>query len=365
MPTLFDSYKMGSFFLKNRVVLPPMTRSRARNGEHVPNAALMAPYYAQRAGAGLLISEGMQVTPMGQGYAWTPGIYNSRQVEEWKKITQAVHQADGVFFAQLWHVGRVSHPDNLGGKQPLGASAIAPKGVQVFVEKEGKAEFKDVGTPKEMSKDDIQEAIAAFGKAARNAIDAGFDGVELHGANGYLINQFLESGSNSRTDSYGGSLENRLRFLVEVVEALVSAVGAERVGVRLAPLTTLNGCEDAHPEETYTAAVRRLDAFSLAYVHIAEVDWDNAPEMPLSFKQALREAFSGTLIYAGKYDKERAMAALDEGWADLIGFGRPFIANPDLVERLKGDIPLALHDRDTLFGGDAKGLTDYPVHQGK
>ncbi|MGL5250516.1 MAG: alkene reductase, partial [Enterovibrio sp.] len=214
-----------------------------------------------------------------------------------------------------------------------------------------------------MTKADIEQVIADYRQAALNAIEAGFDGIELHAANGYLVNQFIDSESNNRSDAYGGSLENRLRFLDEVVTALVDAIGAARVGVRLAPLTTLNGTVDANPIETYTAAAALLNKHRLVYLHIAEVDWDDAPDTPLSFKKALREAFQGVLIYAGRYDAQKAQHAISTGLADMIGFGRPFIANPDLPERLRHGYPLAAHDPTTLFGGGEKGLTDYPTYQ--
>ncbi|WP_028452386.1 alkene reductase [Chitinilyticum aquatile] len=358
-PDLFSSFKLGPATLANRIVMPPMTRSRASQPGDIANA-LMAEYYAQRASAGLIISEGTQISPLGKGYAWTPGIYSPAQIAGWRLSTDAVHAAGGVIFAQLWHVGRVSHPDNLGGMQPVSASAIRANGVRVFVERDGEAGFVETAEPRALDKAEIRAIIAEYAQAARNAMAAGFDGIELHGANGYLINQFLDSESNARDDEYGGCLENRLRFLHEVTSAVADAIGAERVGVRLAPLTTLNGTVDANPEETYTAAAAMLGELGIAYLHIAEADWDDAPPMPASFRQALRRAFPNAIIYAGKYTAERAAQALEEGWADLIGFGRPFVANPDLPARLRAGLPLAEHNPATLFGGGASGLTDYP-----
>lgn len=360
---LFCPLRLGHFQLANRIVMPPMTRSRASQPGDVANA-LMAEYYAQRASAGLIISEGTQVSPLGKGYAWTPGIYSAEQVAGWRLVTDAVHAKGGLIFAQLWHVGRVTHSDNIGGAQPISASAIKAEGVRVFIDN-GSTEpgFVEVSAPRAMSQQDIDTVVAEFRQAARNAMEAGFDGIELHGANGYLINQFLDSGSNARTDSYGGSLENRLRFLRQVTSAVIAEIGAERVGVRLAPLTTLNGTVDADPEETYTAAAALLGELNIAYLHIAEADWDDAPVMRDAFKAALRAAFPNTLIYAGKYDAERARAAIAAGWADLIGFGRPFVANPDLPERIQQQRPWAAHDPATLFGGGAHGLTDYPPSQ--
>lgn len=266
-------------------------------------------------------------------------------------------------FAQLWHVGRVTHPDNIGGEQPISASAIKAENVKVFIDNGTDAPgFVDVVKPREMTHDDIQHVVAQFGQAAKNALLAGFDGIELHAANGYLINQFIDSQSNHRTDEYGGSLINRLRFLDEVVTALCDAIGADRVGVRLAPLTTLNGTVDDHPEETYVAAAKLLNQHDIAYLHIAEADWEDAPLMPQDFKRALRDVFSGAIIYAGKYTAERAEQAVQSGLADLIGFGRPFVANPDLPARIQLGQPWAKHDPDTLFGGAGKGLIDYPTY---
>ncbi|CAG23511.1 Putative N-ethylmaleimide reductase [Photobacterium profundum SS9] len=324
----------------------------------------MATYYAQRATAGLIISEGTQISPMAKGYAWTPGIYTPEQITGWKKVTDAVHAKGGAIFAQLWHVGRVTHPDNICGQQPISSSAIKAENVKVFIDN-GTDEpgFVDVVEPREMTADDIQQVIEQYRQAALNAIEAGFDGIELHAANGYLINQFIDSEANNRTDEYGGSLENRLRFLDEVVAAMVKAIGAERVGVRLAPLTTLNGTVDADPINTYTEAATLLNKHKIVYLHIAEVDWDDAPDTPNAFKQALRNAYQGVLIYAGRYNAEKAQQAIKAGLADMIGFGRPFVANPDLPNRIQNGYPLAEHVPETLFGGNEKGLIDYPVYQ--
>ncbi|MCA3186488.1 MULTISPECIES: alkene reductase [unclassified Cupriavidus] len=359
---LFQPYALGSLALPNRIVMPPMTRSRASQPGDVAND-LMAEYYAQRAGAGLIVSEGTWISPLGKGYAWTPGIYTPEQVAGWRKVTRAVHAAGGRIFAQLWHVGRLSHVSLLDGQPPVSSSAIQAQGVNVFVaEADGAPGFVQASQPRALTVDEIRAIVDEYRQAARNAMAAGFDGVELHAANGYLVNQFIDSGANTRTDEYGGSLDNRLRFLGEVAQALIDGTGSkDRVGIRLAPLTTLNGCVDADPETTYTAAARLLGALGVSYIHIAEADWDDAPHMPMAFKQRLRDVFPGTLIYAGKYTAERANDALREGWADLIAFGRPFVANPDLPERLRTGAALTPHDRNTLFGGGAQGLTDYPA----
>lgn len=362
---LFDSYKLGQLTLPNRIVMPPMTRSRAGKGD-VPTAE-MAKYYAQRASAGLIITEGTQISPQGQGYAWTPGIYSPAQVAGWRRVTEAVHAAGGRIFAQLWHVGRISHTSlQPNGGAPVSSSPLSVDGVKVFIDPEGNGPESGVGgmvqhsAPRALTEDEIASVIDEFAQAARNAIDAGFDGVELHGANGYLINQFIDSQANTRTDSYGGTLTKRLRFLKEVTEAVARVVGPQRVGVRLAPLTTLQGAVDDTPEATYLAAAKVLDDIGIAYIHIAEVDWGNEPEMPIPFKEALRLIFRGTMMYAGKYTQERAQAALDAGWADLVGFGRPYVANPDLVERMQQGIALASPDASKYFGGTSAGLTDYP-----
>ncbi|MFT4101847.1 MAG: alkene reductase [Burkholderiaceae bacterium] len=364
---LFTPHRLGELELPNRIVMPPMTRSRAASG-NVPTP-LMAEYYAQRAGAGLIISEGTQISRQGQGYAWTPGIHSAEQVAGWRGVTEAVRAAGGRIFAQLWHVGRVSHVSlQPGGQAPVSSSPLVAEGVKVFIDPEGRGPHAGVGrmvqhsAPRALSEAGIADVVRDFAVAARNAMAAGFDGVELHGANGYLINQFIDSRANARTDGYGGSLSRRLRFLREVVEAVIAVAGAARVGVRLAPLTTLQGAVDDTPQATYLGAARLLDDLGVAHVHIAEADWEDAPEMPVAFKEALRLVYRGTLIYAGRYTRERAEAALRDGWADLIGFGRPFVANPDLPERLRHGWSLAVPDASRFFGGGAAGYTDYPLH---
>ncbi|MBB1272961.1 alkene reductase [Psychromonas sp. SR45-3] len=359
---LFQPLQLGKFSLKNRIVMPPMTRSRAAQPGNEAND-IMAKYYAQRTGAGLIISEGTQISALGQGYAWTPGIYSAEQIAGWKKVTDAVHAKGGVMFAQLWHVGRVSHPDNTGGVQPISSSTLKAENVKVFVDDGvGAPGFVDVVEPRQMTKTDINNVIEEYRQAALNALEAGFDGIELHAANGYLINQFIDSNANNRTDEYGGSIENRLRFLGEVVAAMVDAIGADRVGVRLAPFTSLNGTVDETPVETYSAAAALLNTHNVVYIHIAEVDWDDAPETPLIFKENVRAAYQGTLIYAGRYDAEKGEQAIKSGLADMIGFGRSFVSNPDLPNRIKNGYPLAAHDPESLFGGAEKGLTDYPEY---
>jgi len=365
---LFQPYQLGKLSLKNRIVMPPMTRSRAGDGEIATD--LMAEYYGQRASAGLIISEGTQISRQGQGYAWTPGIYTQDQIAGWKKVTHAVHAKGGLIFAQLWHVGRVSHVSLQEDNQaPVAPSAILAEGVKVFLDlkgkgpKDGAGEMVQHSMPRELTVPEIRQIIQDFAQAAKNAIEAGFDGIELHGANGYLIEQFIDSQTNHRTDEYGGSVENRLRFLKEVVTAVADAIGKDKVGVRQAPLTTLMGAQDDTPEITYIEAAKILNEIGIAYIHIAEADWDNAPVMPIAFKEAYRKAFKGTLIYTGKYSKERAEEAISRGWADLISFGRPFIANPDLPYRLQNNLSLNEPDRTYFFGGGTKGYTDYQTHE--
>ena len=363
---LFDQIKLGKLTLNNRIVMPPMTRSRSSKGD-VAND-IMATYYAQRASAGLIVSEGTQISQQGQGYAWTPGIYNQQQINGWKRVTRAVHEAGGVIFAQLWHVGRISHRSlQPGGTDPVSSSELIAEDVKVYIDPKGKGPKSRVGEmiqhskPRALTVDEIKDIVQDYARAARNAIKAGFDGVELHAANGYLINQFIDSQANARTDEYGGSLENRLRFLKEVTEVVTIAIGKDKVGVRLAPLTTLQGTVDDNPQETYIAAVELLNDFGIAYIHIAEADWDDSPEMPISFKRELRKAFHGIMIYSGKYDRARAEKALKEGWSDMIGFGRAFIANPDLPYRMANNLALNEPRSEFYFGGAEEGYTDYPV----
>ncbi|MGO4576502.1 alkene reductase [Cupriavidus sp. 2TAF22] len=364
---LFTPYTFGDITTRNRIVMPPMTRSRAAAGDVATD--LMAEYYAQRASAGLIISEGTQISRQGQGYAWTPGIYTDAQVRGWRKVTDAVHAAGGKIFAQLWHVGRVSHNSLQPGEAaPVSSSALVAEGVKVFVDASGQGPQGGVGemiqhsAPRALSIDEIPGIVADYANAARNALAAGFDGVELHGANGYLINQFIDSQANARTDAYGGSLANRLRFLREVAQAVTDVVGKDRIGVRLAPLTTLQGAVDDTPQATYLAAAHALGQIGVGYIHIAEADWEDAPVMPAAFKEALRAIYPGTLIYSGNYTGPRAQEALARGWADLVGFGRAFIANPDLPYRLQHDLPLNAGDRAKYFGGGEAGYTDYPRH---
>lgn len=369
---LFTPIDMGRITLKNRIVLPPLTRQRSAQPGDIATD-LMATYYRQRAGAGFMVSEGTQIEPRGQGYAWTPGIYSQAQIDGWRKVTEAVHAEGGVIFAQLWHVGRVSHnalqPD---GQAPVAPSAIQAQKVKAFIPTgPGVGELVQPSLPRALELAEIRDLVGQYAQAARNAIDAGFDGVEIHAANGYLVNQFISAHSNQRDDAYGGSLENRLRFLREIVDAVAAAVGADRLGVRFTPLFTGTdqdrvyiGLVEEDPHTTYIEAIKVLEAAGVAYVSIAEADWDNAPDLPESFRRDVRANFSGKILYAGRYTAERGERLIEAGLADLIAFGRPFIANPDLPERIANGWPLNPLDPATVYGGAEKGLTDYPSYSG-
>ncbi len=368
---LFQSAQLGPYTLKNRIVLPPLTRSRSSQPGNVPND-LMAAYYRQRIGAGFMVSEGTQIEPRGQGYAWTPGIHSPEQVRGWRKVTDAVHEEGGIIFAQLWHVGRVSHTSlQPGGAAPVAPSAIPADNVKVFIETgPGQGALALPSPPRALTTAEVKELVQLYAQAARNALDAGFDGVEIHCANGYLVNQFISTHTNRRDDEYGGSLENRLRFLREVTQAVAGVVGKDRLGVRFAPLfTTTNedrvylGLVEDDPHTTYIEAIKVLEGIGIAYVSLAEADWDNAPEFPEAFCAAVRKTFSGKVLYAGKYTAERGVRVIEAGWGDLIAFGRPFIANPDLPKRIANNWPLTPVDPATMYGGTARGYTDYRTYQ--
>ncbi|CAK2432433.1 N-ethylmaleimide reductase [Vibrio crassostreae] len=360
MTNLFKATKLKDLDLQNHIVMAPMTRARTSQPGNIPND-MMAEYYQQRGTAGLIISEATQISDDSQGYSFTPGSYTDSHVDGWKKVTQATKAKGAAMFCQLWHVGRVSHPIFQNGEKPMAPSALAPVETKVWIsDLDGNAGMVDCVEPREMTQEDIDKVIKDFAHAAKRAVEAGFDGVEIHGGNGYLIDQFLRTNSNVRTDSYGGSRENRMRFLLEVVDAVVAAVGADKVGVRLAPFITFKdmGCPDIIP--TIIEASRELQARDIAYMHLSEADWDDAPTIPESFRTELREVFTNTIIVAGRYTKERAEEILSSGFADLVAFGRPFVSNPDLVYRLENDKELAELDGATLFGGNDKGYIDYP-----
>ena len=368
--SLFEPTTLGRYVLKNRIVLPPLTRQRAEQPGDVPTA-LMAAYYGQRASAGFMVSEGTQIEPRGQGYAWTPGIYSDAQIAGWRKVTDAVHAEGGIIFAQLWHVGRVSHTAlQPNGDAPVAPSAIAAQKVKAFIElAPGSGTLTEPSSPRALTVIEIRELVALYAQAARNALAARFDGVEIHAANGYLINQFISEHANQRLDEYGGTLHNRLRFLREIVDAVAGVVGPGRLGVRFTPLfegtdqdRVYIGLVEGDPHATYIEAVKVLEKAGVAYVSIAEADWDNAPDLPANFREDVRRSFSGRILYAGRYTAERAERLLGSGLADLVAFGRPFIANPDLPARIANGWPLNPLRAATLYGGGEEGFTDYPVH---
>ncbi|WGK69780.1 alkene reductase [Candidatus Haliotispira prima] len=364
---LLGPFRLGHIQLQNRMVMAPMTRSRADLPGNVPND-LMAKYYSQRAGAGLIITEATQVSLQGQGYARTPGIYSREQVAGWKKVTDAVHAEGGRIFLQLWHVGRVSSA-KVNGLQPVAPSAVMAGETQVYVfddasdkAQPGDATFVDLDEPREMDVSDIRRSIADFRQAARNAVDAGFDGVEIHGANGYLIDQFLRGNSNRRSDEYGGSPEKRTRFLREVCEAVIAEVGKERVGVRLSPHITFKDMGDPEIFRTFWLVVSQLNELGVRYLHMSEADWDDAPDIPPEFRQKLRGNFGGNIIVAGNKTPEIAAQLLGDNLADLVAFGRNFLTSPDLPKRFAiGAAPSPISNTHHLFGGGgAEGYTDYP-----
>ena len=363
---LFSPIRVGALDLPSRIVMAPLTRSRAAPG-NVP-ADLAVEYYRQRASAALIITEGAQISQQGQGYAWTPGIHTPEQVEGWSRVADAVHEQGGRIVIQLWHVGRVSHPVF----QPGGARPVAPTSMpvpaQAFVPGEdGRGTFIDIPEPQELTIAGIQLIVADYVQAARNAIAAGLDGVEIHGANGYLLDQFLNSASNWRTDRYGGTPENRARLLLEVVDAVSAAIGSDRVGLRLAPMGKSFGMNEADPEPLFHYLAGQLEQRNLAYLHLVEpavVGREISTQIdPLAeaVMRDIRATFSGPIILAGGYTRWNAEQALADGRGDLIAFGRPFIANPDLPERLRIDAPLNRPDPATFFGGGAHGYTDYPT----
>ena len=354
---LFLPMQLGSLTLANRIVMAPLTRSRAGKGD--VQGAMHAEYYAQRASAGLIISEATQISPQGKGYAFTPGIYTEQQTAGWKLTTEAVHKKGGVIFAQLWHVGRISHPDLQPDNQlPVAPSAIKPAG-KAFTE----TGFKDFVTPRALDINELPGIVEHYVHAAQCAKQAGFDGIEIHAANGYLLEQFLSDKTNKRTDNYGGSIENRARLLLEVVEALTAVWPSDRVGIRLSPVSHANDIDDSTPMETFSYVVKQLNHFGLSYIHCVEGETIGPRNIPDNFSfAALRALYKGIYIANNGYDLELALKARAENLADLICFGRPFIANPDLVERLRIGAALTDAPRETWYGNGAKGYTDWPVH---
>ena len=364
MTTLFDPIQVGAIALKNRITMAPLTRNRAPDAIPTP---LMATYYTQRASAGLLITEATAISQQGQGYSDVPGLYAQEHVEGWKKVTASVHAAGGKIVTQLWHVGRISHSElqpHFG--KPVAPSALAANAKTVLI-KDGQPVFVDTSEPRELEPEEIPGIVQDYRHAALSAIAAGFDGVEIHAANGYLIDQFLKTDSNRRTDDYGGSIENRARFLLEVVAAVTDAIGGERTGIRLSPVTPANDAHDADPQPLFEYVVRELAPMGLAYLHLIEGSTGGPRELPerpfdyAAMKAAYRAAGGqGAWMVNNGYDLPLAEQALKEG-ADLVAFGRSFISNPDLVERLRAGGPFNKAHRATFYGGGAEGYTDYPT----
>lgn len=357
---LFEPVKLGSFALKNRIVMAPMTRCRAIG--NVPNE-LMVNYYTQRAGAGLIITEGTSPSPNGLGYARIPGIFNKAQVEAWKKITEAVHAQNSKIVVQLMHTGRISHELNLPeGAKILAPSAVRPQG-EMWTDAKMMQTFPE---PKAMDLLELESTKEEFVKAAVNAIEAGFDGVELHSANGYLLEQFLSPFSNIRTDNYGGSIENRCRFVLETTEAVAKAIGKEKTGIRLSPYGVASDMPH-YPEidETYYYLSKALDKIGVAYIHIVDHSLLGAPQVPTGIKQTIRNNFKNAIILSGGYDLARAEKDIEAGLGEVVAFGRPFINNPDLVERFKKGVELSSDlNMDLFYSADEKGYTDYPAYSG-
>lgn len=355
---LFTTQKVGALELSNHIVMAPMTRCRAIG--NVPND-LMASYYQQRSAAGLIITEGTSPSPNGLGYARIPGIFNKHQVEGWKKITTAVHAKGGKIFVQLMHTGRISHPLNM----PAGAQILAPSAVKAAGKMWTDAEkLQDFVVPKEMTTEDIVHTKAEYITAAKNAMEAQFDGVELHGANGYLLEEFLSPVSNNRKDSYGGNIANRCRFVIEVVAGVAEIIGKEKTGIRLSPYGVASDMSYySEIQATYKYLSEQLNNLEIAYIHLVDHSAMGAPEVPIEIKKLIRANFKNSLILCGNYNKESAEADLQSGLADLIAFGRPFINNPDLVERLKNDWALSKElNMDLFYSADEKGYTDYPIY---
>jgi 2,4-dienoyl-CoA reductase-like NADH-dependent reductase (Old Yellow Enzyme family) len=362
MTDLFQPFDLAGLQLGNRIVMAPMTRARAV--DTIPDD-LTVRYYSQRAGAGLIISEGVPVSTEGCGYLFNPGLYTREQVAGWRRVTDAVHAQGGRIFAQLWHVGRVSHVSiQEGAKAPVSSAARSGENVWAFGrDEEGQAKTLAASPPRALETEEVARITQDFVRAARAAIDAGFDGVELHGANGYLFEQFVNGALNQRDDRYGGSIENRLRFMLETLDAIAAEIGRSRVGVRVSPFGRLYGME-AYPDEadTWVALAAEFEKRSLAYVHLSDQLTIGAEKMPEGFAHAFRNTYTGTLIAAGGFTRETAQQTLESGDLDLIAFGRPFIANPDLVERMQQDRPINGADRATWYGDSGeRGYTDYPT----
>ena len=367
MDILFQTCRLGRYDLPHRIVMAPLTRSRARQPGNVPSP-MNACYYAQRASAAFIITEATQVSMQGQGYAWTPGIHSRDQVEGWRLVTEAVHTAGGLIFLQLWHVGRISHPAlQPDGMLPVAPSAVQPKGMAFIENERGEGELVPFLAPRALQTEEIPYIVQQYVRGGKNALEAGFDGVEIHAANGYLLDQFLCSSTNQRTDDYGGSVENRMRLLNQIVEALTGIWGSDRVGVRLSPMGTFNDIEDQDPERTFDLVASALNEYGLAYLHLVNPDVSALEKgrephaRTLWMLDTIRKRFRGPLIIAGGFDRETAESWLQQGRADLIAFGRKVLANPDLPERFCQRAHLNADDPATYYGGGAVGYIDYPT----
>ena len=362
---LYQPTTAGALQLDNRIAMAPLTRNRAPGA--IPTA-LMAEYYAQRASAGLIVSEATAISPQAQGYSDVPGLYSTEQLDGWKRVTEAVHQAGGTIVAQLWHVGRISHTD----LQPDNAAPVAPSAIRSHTKtvliRDGVATPVETSMPRALDAAELPGIVLDFRHAARNAIACGFDGVEIHGANGYLLDQFMKTGANQRHDDYGGSVKNRARLTLEVVRAVVDEIGSDRTAIRLSPVTPANGISDSDPQKLFDYLLSQLGPLGLAYIHTIEGATGGERELaerPFDY-EALRATYrkaggQGAWMVNNSYDKAMAEAAVEHGGVDIVAFGRPFIANPDLVERLRRGAPLNTPDRETFYGGGAKGYTDYPT----
>ncbi|MBC3475147.1 alkene reductase [Pseudomonas taiwanensis] len=365
---LFNPIRVGAVELPHRIAMAPLTRSRAGQPGDVPTP-MAAEYYGQRASAALIITEATQISQQGQGYAWTPGIYTREQIEAWKQVSDQVHERDGRIFMQLWHVGRVSHPSfQPGNGLPVAPSAIAAPGKTFIVDEQGNGVWGDVPVPRALDTEEIAGIIDDYRHTALNAIEAGMDGVEIHAGNGYLLDQFINSNSNERTDPYGGSYRNRARLLLAVVQAVAQEIGADRVGVRLTPMGRFMGMGDDTPLETFTYIVESLNRYGLAYLHLVEpavvgtVKDENFDPRWDEIILTLRDTWKGVMVIAGGYDAASAEKAIRDGRADVVAFGRPFLANPDLPRRIREGLPLNTPDPATFFGGNERGYIDYPTH---
>lgn len=362
MSKIFEPFQLGPIRLRNRIVMAPMTRSRAVSHDPDDDTVL---YYAQRAGAGLIITEGTPISEEGRGYAYTPGIYSRAQVAGWRRVTDAVHARGGTIFSQLWHVGRQSHvslqPD---GGAPVSSADVAAKVSVWGFDAAGVACYLPASQPRALGTDEMARVVADIVAAARNAMEAGFDGIEIHAANGYLFEQFINGALNTRIDRYGGSIENRLRFVLEALDAITDAIGEMRTGIRVAPFGRFG---DMHPypdeEETWLAVADAFSERRLAYVHLSDQETLGAEAIPAGFVDKFRARYDGRLVLAGGFEKDSAEATLDAGRADLIAIGRPFIANPDLVERYRNGWPVAIPDRALFYTGGRRGYVDYPAYE--